>query len=150
MPKTKIPSKIRRRSLRKKNNFKITTENCGFCYVSSGIVTGCDPGREAGETGYCSRCRSPLPPKGKILSQKRLEVLDADKDKVALGYVIKVKRKLDDKEDWYLFHCTGGAASKLFGAMGMDAEGIKGFLAEKNLVAFWPSGPALSFCPFAT
>ena len=150
MPKNKIPDKRTKRNLKKKNNFKITTEDCGFCYVSAGVVTGCDPGREADEDGYCSRCRSLLPPKGEILSQRRLEILDADENKVALGYVIKVKRKRDDKEDWYLFHCKGGAGSRLFGAMGMDAEGIKRFLEEENLVAFWPSGTAHAFCPFAT
>ncbi len=150
MPKNKIPDKRTRRNLKRKNNFRVTTETCGFCYVSTGIVTGCDPNREDDEEGHCSLCRCLLPPKGKILQQKRLEILDSEENKVAVGHVIKVERKSDGEEDWYLFHCTGGRKSKLFGALGLNSTRIKEFLAEQNLVAFWPSGPKYDFCPFAT
>ena len=125
-----------------------STQDCAFCYVSQGVITGCNPKRSASAEAKCSKCKSKLPPRGSILNIRYLEVSDSKGERVGSGFMMKVLRESDQKEDWYLCHVRGGRGSKLFPLIGCNGTRLKEIFAEQDLVAAWPAGHHSEIVPF--
>ena len=124
-------------------NRLFTTQDCGFCYIARGLVTGCRTDRPPEADGYCAKCHSKLPPRGTILSIKYLRLFDpiSKEETVATGYMIKVQRKLNDSIEWTLFYGNGGARSVLYPAIGQSSSEFKEWISSQHLEIEWPPDP---------
>lgn len=117
-----------------------TTQDCAFCYVSKGLLTGCRPGRGPNQDGHCAKCKSKLPPKGTIYNVRSLMIIGEDEEQVASGHMMKILRASDACTDWYLCYASGGTKSPLFPLIGSSAEAIKKWIKDNGYTAKWPAG----------
>jgi hypothetical protein len=82
------------------------------------------------------------------MATRILEVRGPDGEHIGTGFVTKVKRESDNKEEWYLTHCRGGAGNALFPKIGWTGDLLKGWIKDNNYRAVWPAGKNLNFLPF--
>jgi hypothetical protein len=120
-----------------------TTDDCIFCWVSRGVLSGCNSRRKPEQEAACARCDSKLPQKGFIQTLRHVTITSHHGEVISTGYLAKVLKDSDKEEEWFVVHCRDGEKNKLWKMMGEPASKLQEWLKENNYKALWNSDPLL-------
>jgi hypothetical protein len=124
---------------------KFSTEDCAFCYLSKGTFHGiATSNRKPNQRHNCDHCSSTLLPKGSI-TKSQYFCIEIQNHEIQSGFMVKVLKDEDNKEEWFLAHTRQGKESPLFPLIGQPASTISNHVSKStNANISWPKSPELN------